>query len=201
MHLTVVFNDNYVYRYSFSLAKARRICCGDPRQLPAFCHARWHTKTCMRNLLDSHNSLLLTTQYRQHPVMSAFANYFFYEGELTSVVESKRRKTACPVKCFVWNKILLPDEVRSSSVEADIINKLYIMLNWNAVDSAIICCYKPQLEVLRKILPKGTSIKIPDSFQGGEIDNCIQSLQALQPSIILKFSFFLNIHQTSYKKI
>ena len=191
MHTIFVFlNDNYVYRYWFSLAMARRICCGDPRQLPAFCHARWHTKTCMRNLLDSHNSLLLTTQYRQHPVMSAFANYFFYEGELTSVVESKRRKTACPVKCFVWNKILLPDEVRSSSVEADIINQLYIMLNWNAVDSAIICCYKPQLEVLRKILPKGTSIKIPDSFQGGEIDNCIQSLQALQPSIILRSSIY-----------
>ena len=105
--------------------------------------------------------------------MSAFANYFFYEGELMSVVQSKRRKTACPVKCFIWNKRLLPDEVRSSSVEADIVNQLYTMLNWNAEDSAIICCYRPQVEVLRKILPKGTSIKIPDSFQGGEVDNVI----------------------------
>ena len=99
--------------------------------------------------------------------MSAFANYFFYEGELTSVVESTRRKAACPVKCFIWNKKSLPDEVRFSSVEADIVNQLYRMLNWNAEDSAIICCYKLQVEVIRKILPKGASIKIPDSFQGG----------------------------------
>ena len=130
----------------------------------------------MRNLLNSQSSLLLSTQYRQDPVMSAFANHFFYEGKLMSVVESKRTKTACPVKCFIWHKTSLSDEVRSSSEEADIISELYTLLDWNPEDSAVICCYRSQVDVIRNKLRKSISIKIPDSFQGAEIDNVIESL-------------------------
>ncbi|OXB84823.1 UNVERIFIED_CONTAM: hypothetical protein H355_015945, partial [Colinus virginianus] len=83
---------------------------GDPKQLPPTIQGSEsvHEKGLEQTLFDrlclmGHKTILLRTQYRCHPAISAIANELFYEGNLIDGVSEKERSPLLdwlPTLCF-----------------------------------------------------------------------------------------------------
>eukprot|EP00762_Andalucia_godoyi_P006513 ANDGO_05081.mRNA.1 Regulator of nonsense transcripts 1 homolog len=172
---------------------------GDPLQLPPTIPGRKpvHSEDEVLTMFDrlaklGATPIVLRTQYRCHPHISAIANALFYSGLLKNGIDEASRSPTLrvdqlnqPVTWVDSSSLCEASSVRqsklSSSAEVLVICHLLSLMVANGVcpsDVGCICMYKQQLSILEKDegLPQGVFCGTVDSFQGGEKDIIILSL-------------------------
>ncbi|XP_004686539.1 PREDICTED: protein ZGRF1 [Condylura cristata] len=179
---------------------------GDPRQLPPTIQGSdaAHESGLEQTLFDrlclmGHKPVLLRTQYRCHPTISAVANDLFYEGRLVDGVSEAERSPLLgwlPSLCF-YNVLGLEQIERDNSfhnvAEAAFTLKLIQSLVASGIAGAligVITLYKSQMHRLCHLLSvgdfdhpdiKAVQVSTVDAFQGAEkeviILSCVRTQQ------------------------
>ncbi|XP_058405906.1 protein ZGRF1 isoform X2 [Diceros bicornis minor] len=179
---------------------------GDPKQLPPTiqgsdaAHENGLEQTLFDRLcLMGHKPVLLRTQYRCHPVISAIANDLFYEGHLMNGVSEAERSPLLewlPTLCF-YNVQGLEQIERDNSfhnmAEAAFTLKLIQSLIASGITGSmigVITLYKSQMYKLCHLLStvdfdhpnvKAVQVSTVDAFQGAEkeiiILSCVRTRQ------------------------
>ncbi|XP_069315279.1 5'-3' DNA helicase ZGRF1 isoform X2 [Eulemur rufifrons] len=179
---------------------------GDPKQLPPTiqgsdaAHGNGLEQTLFDRLcLMGHKPILLRTQYRCHPVISAVANDLFYDGSLMNGVSETERSPLLewlPTLCF-YNVRGLEQIERDNSfhnmAEAAFTLKLIQSLIASGVAGSmigVITLYKSQMYKLCHLLSavdsehphvKTVQVSTVDAFQGAEkeviILSCVRTRQ------------------------
>ncbi|XP_004426625.1 PREDICTED: protein ZGRF1 [Ceratotherium simum simum] len=179
---------------------------GDPKQLPPTiqgsdaAHENGLEQTLFDRLcLMGHKPVLLRTQYRCHPAISAIANDLFYEGHLMNGVSEAERSPLLewlPTLCF-YNVQGLEQIERDNSfhnmAEAAFTLKLIQSLIASGIAGSmigVITLYKSQMYKLCHLLStvdfdhpnvKAVQVSTVDAFQGAEkeiiILSCVRTRQ------------------------
>ncbi|XP_060042225.1 protein ZGRF1 [Erinaceus europaeus] len=179
---------------------------GDPKQLPPTiqgsdaAHQNGLEQTLFDRLcLMGHKPVLLRTQYRCHPTISAIANDLFYEGSLRDGIEEADRGPLLewlPTLCF-YNVKGLEQVERDNSfhnvAEAAFTLKLIQSLLASGIVSSgigVITLYKSQMYKLCHLLAavgseqppvRAVQVSTVDAFQGAEkeviILSCVRTQQ------------------------
>ncbi|XP_020957325.1 protein ZGRF1 isoform X4 [Sus scrofa] len=180
---------------------------GDPKQLPPTiqgsdaAHENGLEQTLFDRLcLMGHKPVLLRTQYRCHPTISAIANDLFYEGNLVNGVSETERSPLLewlPTLCF-YNIQGLEQIERDNSfhnvAEAAFTLKLIQSLIVSGIAGSmigVITLYKSQMYKLCHLLTaldfdhpgnvKAVQVSTVDAFQGAEkeiiILSCVRTRQ------------------------
>ncbi|MBZ3876534.1 Protein ZGRF1 [Sciurus carolinensis] len=179
---------------------------GDPKQLPPTiqgsdaAHENGLEQTLFDRLcLMGHKPILLRTQYRCHPAISAIANDLFYEGNLLNGISETERSPLLewlPTLCF-YNVKGLEQIERDNSfhnvAEAAFTLKLIQSLIASGIASSmigVITLYKSQMYKLCHLLSavdfdhpniKSVQVSTVDAFQGAEkeiiILSCVRTRQ------------------------
>ncbi|KAM6220972.1 5'-3' DNA helicase ZGRF1 [Rhynchocyon petersi] len=179
---------------------------GDPKQLPPTIQGSdaAHESGLEQTLFDrlclmGHKPILLRTQYRCHPAISAVANDLFYEGNLMNGISETERSPLLewlPTLCF-YNVKGLEQIERDNSfhnvAEAAFILKLIQSLIASGVAGSmigVITLYKSQMYKLCHLLNavdfdhsniKAVQVSTVDAFQGAEkeiiILSCVRTRQ------------------------
>ncbi|XP_033712646.1 5'-3' DNA helicase ZGRF1 isoform X6 [Tursiops truncatus] len=179
---------------------------GDPKQLPPTiqgsdaAHENGLEQTLFDRLcLMGHKPVLLRTQYRCHPTISAIANDLFYEGNLMNGVSETERSPLLewlPTLCFYNVKGLEQIERNNSFhnvAEAAFTLKLIQSLIASGIVGSmigVITLYKSQMYKLCHLLSavdfdhpdmKAVQVSTVDAFQGAEkeiiILSCVRTRQ------------------------
>ncbi|XP_043726812.1 protein ZGRF1 isoform X3 [Cervus elaphus] len=179
---------------------------GDPKQLPPTiqgsdaAHENGLEQTLFDRLcLMGHKPILLRTQYRCHPTISAIANDLFYEGHLVNGISATERSPLLewlPTLCFYDVKGLEQIERGNSFhnvAEAAFTLKLIQSLVASGIAGAmigVITLYKSQMHKLCHLLSavdfdhpdmKAVQVSTVDAFQGAEkeiiILSCVRTRQ------------------------
>ncbi|XP_072794475.1 5'-3' DNA helicase ZGRF1 isoform X2 [Vicugna pacos] len=179
---------------------------GDPKQLPPTiqgsdaAHENGLEQTLFDRLcLMGHKPVLLRTQYRCHPIISAVANDLFYEGSLVNGVSETERSPLLewlPTLCF-YNVQGLEQIERDNSfhnvAEAAFTLKLIQSLIASGIAGSmigVITLYRSQMYKLCHLLSatdfdhpnmKAVQVSTVDAFQGAEkeivILSCVRTRQ------------------------
>nr|XP_008525630.1 PREDICTED: protein ZGRF1 isoform X7 [Equus przewalskii] len=175
---------------------------GDPKQLPPTvqgsdaAHENGLEQTLFDRLcLMGHKPVLLRTQYRCHPAISAIANDLFYEGNLINGVSETERSPLLewlPTLCF-YNVKGLEQIERDNSfhnvAEAAFTLKLIQSLIASGISGSligVITLYKSQMYKLCHLLSavdfdhphlKAVQVSTVDAFQGAEKEIIILSCE------------------------
>ncbi|XP_051041490.1 protein ZGRF1 [Phodopus roborovskii] len=179
---------------------------GDPKQLPPTiqgsdaAHENGLEQTLFDRLcLMGHKPILLRTQYRCHPVISAIANDLFYEGNLVNGISETERSPVLewlPTLCF-YNVTGTEQVERENSfqnvAEAAFILKLIQSLIASGIAGSmigVITLYKSQMYKICHLLSavdvnysdaKSVQVSTVDAFQGAEkeiiILSCVRTRQ------------------------
>uniref|UniRef100_A0A8C2T7C4 5'-3' DNA helicase ZGRF1 n=1 Tax=Coturnix japonica TaxID=93934 RepID=A0A8C2T7C4_COTJA len=179
---------------------------GDPKQLPPTIQGSEsiHEKGLEQTLFDrlclmGHKTILLRTQYRCHPAISAIANELFYEGNLIDGVSEKERSPLLdwlPTLCF-YSVSGLEQIERDNSfynmAEVHFTVKLIQSLIASDIDGSavgVITFYKSQMYKIQNLLRnvhseafpmKAVQVSTVDAFQGAEkeiiILSCVRTRQ------------------------
>lgn len=179
---------------------------GDPKQLPPTiqgsdaAHENGLEQTLFDRLcLMGHKPVLLRTQYRCHPAISAIANDLFYEGSLVNGISERERSPVLewlPTLCF-YNVTGAEQVERENSfvnvAEATFTLKLIQSLMASGVESCmigVITLYKSQMYKICNLLSavdvghpdvKAVQVSTVDAFQGAEkeitILSCVRTRQ------------------------
>ncbi|EDL12262.1 mCG20248 [Mus musculus] len=146
-----------------------------------------------------HKPVLLRTQYRCHPAISAIANDLFYEGSLVNGISERERSPVLewlPTLCF-YNVTGAEQVERENSfvnvAEATFTLKLIQSLMASGVESCmigVITLYKSQMYKICNLLSavdvghpdvKAVQVSTVDAFQGAEkeitILSCVRTRQ------------------------
>ncbi|KAB0342652.1 hypothetical protein FD754_019578 [Muntiacus muntjak] len=179
---------------------------GDPKQLPPTIQGSdaSHENGLEQTLFDrlclmGHKPILLRTQYRCHPTISAIANDLFYEGHLVNGISATERSPLLewlPTLCFYDVKGLEQIERGNSFhnvAEAAFTLKLIQSLVASGIAGAmigVITLYKSQMHKLCHLLSavdfdhpnmKAVQVSTVDAFQGAEkeiiILSCVRTRQ------------------------
>ncbi|KFQ64210.1 Uncharacterized protein C4orf21, partial [Phaethon lepturus] len=166
---------------------------GDPKQLPPTIQGSEsvHEKGLEQTLLDrlclmGHKPILLRTQYRCHPAISAIANELFYEGNLIDGVSEKDRSPLLdwlPTLCFYSvNGVeqIERDNSFYNMAEVHFTVKLIQCLIASGIEGSaigVITLYKSQMCKIQNFLSgvhseafeiKAVQVSTVDAFQGAE---------------------------------
>ncbi|NXJ14708.1 ZGRF1 protein, partial [Odontophorus gujanensis] len=179
---------------------------GDPKQLPPTIQGSEsiHEKGLEQTLFDrlclmGHKTILLRTQYRCHPAISAIANELFYEGNLIDGVSEKERSPLLdwlPTLCFYSVNGLEQIERDNSfynMAEVHFTVKLIQSLIASGIDGSavgVITFYKSQMCKIQNLLRnvhseafpmKAVQVSTVDAFQGAEKEiivlSCVRTKQ------------------------
>ncbi|KFZ58067.1 Uncharacterized protein C4orf21, partial [Antrostomus carolinensis] len=179
---------------------------GDPKQLPPTIQGSEsvHEKGLEQTLFDrlclmGHEAILLRTQYRCHPAISAIANELFYEGNLKDGVSEKDRSPLLdwlPTLCF-YSVNGVEQMERDGSfynmAEAHFTVKLVQSLIASGIEGSavgVITLYKSQMCKIQNLLSgvhseafevKAVQVSTVDAFQGAEKEiivlSCVRTRQ------------------------
>ncbi|NWR65059.1 ZGRF1 protein, partial [Bucorvus abyssinicus] len=179
---------------------------GDPKQLPPTIQGSEsvHEKGLEQTLFDrlclmGHEPILLRTQYRCHPAISAVANELFYEGHLIDGVSEEERRPLLgwlPTLCF-YSVTGIEQTERDNSfynlAEVHFTVKLLQALLASGVDGSaigVITLYKSQMSKIQNSLSgvsleafdvKAVQVSTVDAFQGAEKEvivlSCVRTRQ------------------------
>ncbi|XP_074084788.1 5'-3' DNA helicase ZGRF1 isoform X10 [Macrotis lagotis] len=179
---------------------------GDPKQLPPTIQGSEsaHDSGLEQTLFDrlclmGHEAILLRTQYRCHPAISAIANDLFYEGNLKNGISEIERSPLLdwlPTLCF-YNVKGIEQIERDNSfhnvAEAAFTLKLIQSLIASGIEGSmigVITLYKSQMYKLGTLLSdvhcdhshlKAIQVSTVDAFQGAEkeiiILSCVRTKQ------------------------
>ncbi|XP_027650780.2 protein ZGRF1 isoform X2 [Falco peregrinus] len=179
---------------------------GDPKQLPPTIQGSEsvHEKGLEQTLFDrlclmGHKTILLRTQYRCHPAISAIANELFYEGNLIDGVSEKDRSPLLdwlPTLCF-YNVNGVEQIERDNSfynmAEVHFAVKLIQALVASGIKGSaigLITLYKSQMCKTQNLLSdihseafelKAVQVSTVDAFQGAEKEiivlSCVRTRQ------------------------
>lgn len=165
---------------------------GDPKQLAPTIqgseasHQQGLEQTLFERLvLMGHEPVILRTQYRCHPRLSAIPNSLFYKGQLEDGVSESDRNPllpSLPTLCFVTSnghEACAQDGSYYNSQEAhDVISVIRVLLERgiSSSDIGVITLYRAQMSHIKNIAsaesPKNdvsaVQISTVDAFQGGE---------------------------------
>ncbi|XP_068797922.1 5'-3' DNA helicase ZGRF1 isoform X7 [Struthio camelus] len=179
---------------------------GDPKQLPPTIQGSdsVHEKGLEQTLFDrlslmGHKAILLRTQYRCHPAISAIANELFYEGSLINGVSEEDRSPLLdwlPTLCFYSvNGIeqIERDNSFYNMAEAHFAVKLIQSLIASGIEGfaiGVITLYKSQMCKIQNLLSgvrsealeiKAVQVSTVDAFQGAEKEvivlSCVRTRQ------------------------
>ncbi|XP_048797626.1 protein ZGRF1 isoform X3 [Lagopus muta] len=179
---------------------------GDPKQLPPTIQGSEsiHDKGLEQTLFDrlclmGHKTILLRTQYRCHPAISAIANELFYEGNLIDGISEKERSPLLdwlPTLCFYSVSGLEQIESDNSfynTAEVHFIVKLIQSLIASGIHGSavgVITFYKSQMYKIQNLLRsihseafpvKAVQVSTVDAFQGAEKEivvlSCVRTRQ------------------------
>ncbi|KFR17004.1 Uncharacterized protein C4orf21, partial [Opisthocomus hoazin] len=179
---------------------------GDPKQLPPTIQGSEsvHEKGLEQTLFDrlclmGHKPILLRTQYRCHPAISAIANELFYKGNLIDGVSEKDRSPLLdwlPTLCFYSvNGIeqIERDNSFCNMAEAHFTVKLVQSLMASGIEGSavgVITLYKSQMCKIQNLLSsvrseafetKAVQVSTVDAFQGAEKEivvlSCVRTRQ------------------------
>ncbi|XP_036046879.1 protein ZGRF1 [Onychomys torridus] len=179
---------------------------GDPKQLPPTiqgsdaAHENGLEQTLFDRLcLMGYRPILLRTQYRCHPVISAIANDLFYEGNLMNGISETERSPVLewlPTLCFY--NVTGAEQVESENsfqnvAEAAFTLKLIQSLIVSGIAGSmigVITLYKSQMYKICHLLSavdighpdiKAVQVSTVDAFQGAEKDiiilSCVRTRQ------------------------
>ncbi|XP_066040901.1 5'-3' DNA helicase ZGRF1 isoform X2 [Chamaea fasciata] len=179
---------------------------GDPRQLPPTIQGSEsvHEQGLEQTLFDrlclmGHNPILLRTQYRCHPALSAIANELFYDGNLRDGISEEDRAPLLewlPTLCF-YSVHGMEQTERDNSfynmAEAHFTVKLIQSLIASGIEGAaigVITLYKSQMYKIQNLLSgvhseafevKPVQVSTVDAFQGAEREiivlSCVRTRQ------------------------
>ncbi|KFO09669.1 Uncharacterized protein C4orf21, partial [Balearica regulorum gibbericeps] len=179
---------------------------GDPKQLPPTVQGSEsvHEKGLEQTLFDrlclmGHEPILLRTQYRCHPAISAIANELFYEGHLIDGVSEEDRSPVLdwlPTLCF-YNVPGVEQTERDNSfynvAEVHFTVKLIQALIASGIEGSaigVITLYKAQMSKIQNLLSgvhseafeiKAVQVSTVDAFQGAEKEivvlSCVRTRQ------------------------
>ncbi|XP_075607076.1 5'-3' DNA helicase ZGRF1 isoform X2 [Balearica regulorum gibbericeps] len=179
---------------------------GDPKQLPPTVQGSEsvHEKGLEQTLFDrlclmGHEPILLRTQYRCHPAISAIANELFYEGHLIDGVSEEDRSPVLdwlPTLCF-YNVHGVEQTERDNSfynvAEVHFTVKLIQALIASGIEGSaigVITLYKAQMSKIQNLLSgvhseafeiKAVQVSTVDAFQGAEKEiivlSCVRTRQ------------------------
>ncbi|NXX94218.1 ZGRF1 protein, partial [Centropus bengalensis] len=179
---------------------------GDPKQLPPTIQGSEsvHEKGLEQTLFDrlclmGHKPILLRTQYRCHPAISAIANELFYDGNLVDgVAENERRPLLdwLPTLCFYsvdGVEQIERDNSFYNMAEVHFTVKLIQSLIASGIEGSaigVITLYKSQMYKIQNLLGsvhceafkvKAVQVSTVDAFQGAEKEivvlSCVRSRQ------------------------
>ncbi|NXQ89296.1 ZGRF1 protein, partial [Nyctibius grandis] len=179
---------------------------GDPKQLPPTIQGSEsvHEKGLEQTLFDrlcsmGHKTILLRTQYRCHPAISAIANELFYEGNLIDGVSEEDRSPLLewlPTLCFYSvNGVeqIERDNSFYNMAEVHFTVKLIQSLIASGMEGSaigVITLYKSQMCKIRNLLSsihseafevKAIQVSTVDAFQGAEKEiivlSCVRTRQ------------------------
>ncbi|GAB0189434.1 protein ZGRF1 [Grus japonensis] len=179
---------------------------GDPKQLPPTVQGSEsvHEKGLEQTLFDrlclmGHEPILLRTQYRCHPAISAIANELFYEGNLIDGVSKEDRSPVLdwlPTLCF-YSVHGVEQTERDNSfynvAEVHFTVKLIQALIASGIEGSaigVITLYKAQMSKIQNLLSgvhseafeiKAVQVSTVDAFQGAEKEivvlSCVRTRQ------------------------
>ncbi|XP_061299588.1 protein ZGRF1 [Pezoporus flaviventris] len=179
---------------------------GDPKQLPPPIQGSEsaHEKGLEQTLFDrlclmGHKAIVLRTQYRCHPAISAIANDLFYDGSLTDGISEEDRSPLLdwlPTLCF-YNVNGVEQIERDNSFynmpEAHFTVKLTQALIASGIEGSavgVITLYKSQMCKIQNLLCgvrtelskiKAVQVSTVDAFQGSEKEiivlSCVRTRQ------------------------
>ncbi|NXV24054.1 ZGRF1 protein, partial [Cepphus grylle] len=179
---------------------------GDPKQLPPTVQGSEsiHEQGLEQTLFDrlclmGHQPILLRTQYRCHPAISAIANELFYEGHLIDGVSEKDRSPLLdwlPTLCFYSvNGVEQMERDNSfyNMAEVHFTVKLLQALVASGIEGSavgVITLYKSQMCKIQNVLSgvhseafqvKAVQVSTVDAFQGAEKEivvlSCVRTRQ------------------------
>ncbi|NWR68790.1 ZGRF1 protein, partial [Centropus unirufus] len=179
---------------------------GDPKQLPPTIQGSEsvHEKGLEQTLFDrlclmGHKPILLRTQYRCHPAISAIANELFYDGNLVDGVSENERRPLLdwlPTLCFYSvNGVeqIERDNSFYNMAEVHFTVKLIQSLIASGIEGSaigVITLYKSQMYKIQNLLGsvhceafkvKAVQVSTVDAFQGAEKEivvlSCVRSRQ------------------------
>ncbi|NXG65631.1 ZGRF1 protein, partial [Hemiprocne comata] len=179
---------------------------GDPKQLPPTIQGSdsVHEKGLEQTLFDrlclmGHKTILLRTQYRCHPAISAIANELFYEGNLIDGVSEKDRSPLLdwlPTLCFYSvNGVeqIERDNSFYNMAEVHFTVKLIQSLIASGIEGSaigVITLYKSQMCKIQNVLSsvhsevfetRAVQVSTVDAFQGAEKEiivlSCVRTRQ------------------------
>ncbi|XP_015479486.1 protein ZGRF1 isoform X2 [Parus major] len=179
---------------------------GDPKQLPPTIQGSEsvHEQGLEQTLFDrlclmGHNPILLRTQYRCHPALSAIANELFYHGNLINGISQEDRTPLLewlPTLCFYsvhGMEQIERDNSFYNMAEAHFTVKLIQSLIASGIEGAaigVITLYKSQMYKIQNLLSgvhseafevKPVQVSTVDAFQGAEREiivlSCVRTRQ------------------------
>ncbi|NXR21961.1 ZGRF1 protein, partial [Cinclus mexicanus] len=179
---------------------------GDPKQLPPTVQGSEsvHEQGLEQTLFDrlclmGHNPIVLRTQYRCHPALSAIANELFYDGNLIDGISQEDRTPLLewlPTLCFYsvhGMEQMERDNSFYNMAEAHFTVKLIQSLIASGIEGAaigVITLYKSQMYKIQNLLTgvhseafevKPVQVSTVDAFQGAEreiiILSCVRTRQ------------------------
>ncbi|KAM4899714.1 5'-3' DNA helicase ZGRF1 [Sylvia borin] len=179
---------------------------GDPKQLPPTIQGSEsvHEQGLEQTLFDrlclmGHNPILLRTQYRCHPALSAIANELFYDGNLMDGISEQDRTPLLewlPTLCFYsvhGMEQIERDNSFYNMAEAHFTVKLIQSLIASGIEGAaigVITLYKSQMYKIQNLLSgahseafevKPVQVSTVDAFQGAEREiivlSCVRTRQ------------------------
>ncbi|XP_038611142.1 protein ZGRF1 isoform X2 [Tachyglossus aculeatus] len=179
---------------------------GDPKQLPPTIQGSdcAHDNGLEQTLFDrlcimGHHAVLLRTQYRCHPAISAIANDLFYEGSLIDGISERDRRPLLdwlPTLCFYnvhGSEQIGRDNSFHNLAEATFTLKLIQSLIASGIEASaigVITLYKSQMNQLCNLFSAGHSdypnikavqVSTVDAFQGAEKEvivlSCVRTRQ------------------------
>ncbi|NXT53270.1 ZGRF1 protein, partial [Pluvianellus socialis] len=179
---------------------------GDPKQLPPTVQGSEsaHGQGLERTLFDrlclmGHKPILLRTQYRCHPAISAIANELFYEGQLVDGVAERDRSPLLdwlPTLCFYSVNGVEQTEGDNSfynPAEAHFTVQLIQALIASGIEGSavgVVTLYKSQMCKIRNLLggvrsaaleTRAVQVSTVDAFQGAEKEiivlSCVRTRQ------------------------
>ncbi|XP_039242571.1 protein ZGRF1 [Pipra filicauda] len=179
---------------------------GDPKQLPPTIQGSEsvHEQGLEQTLFDrlclmGHQAILLRTQYRCHPALSAIANELFYGGNLRDGISEEDRTPLLdwlPTLCFYsvnGTEQMERDNSFSNTAEAHFAVKLIQSLIASGIEGAaigVITLYKSQMYKIQSLLSgvhseafevKPVQVSTVDAFQGAEKEvivlSCVRTRQ------------------------
>ena len=162
---------------------------GDTQQLPAtVLSSKANAKGLGVSLFErleraGHEKVMLTVQYRMHPMIRQFPSEYFYENKLIDAPNTRNRDCTSPL--ILYDLMNSREESSGNSykneVEIDFIIKLLLtnLDGWQNQSVAIITPYKAQLHRLKQEIQMNKIERVEvttiDGFQGREKDVIIFS--------------------------